>query len=149
MSLSRKTAVAGVFEHPTRFAPDKSLFQIMAESVRGALDDAGLTIKDVNGVCTTGIGMSGMGIVGFCDYLNLTPTFVDSTSIGGSSFVAHTAHAAAAIAAGLCKVCVVAFGSTVASGRGGGGGGSDPPDQYEAVFGPTTVGLYAMIAQRH
>ena len=50
MSLSRKTAVAGVFEHPTRFAPDKSLFQIMAESVRGALDDAGLTIKDVNGV---------------------------------------------------------------------------------------------------
>ena len=79
MSLSRKTAVAGVFEHPTRFAPDKSLFQIMAESVRGALDDAGLTIKDVNGLCTTGIGMSGMGIVGFCDYLNLTPNFVDST----------------------------------------------------------------------
>src|ERR1700683_2424188 len=111
MSLSRKTAVAGVFEHPTRFAPDKSLFQIMAESVRGALDDAGLTIKDVNGVCTTGIGMSGMGIVGFCDYMNLTPNFVDSTSIGGSSFVAHTAHAAAAIAAGLCKVAVGVDGS--------------------------------------
>ena len=128
MSLSRKTAVAGVFEHPTRFAPDKSLFQIMAESVRGALDDAGLTIKDVNGLCTTGIGMSGMGIVGFCDYLNLTPNFVDSTSIGGSSFVAHTAHAAAAIHAGLCDVCVVVYGSTAASSRfaigtGGGGGG--------------------------
>src|SRR6202035_1205969 len=127
MSLSRKTAVAGVFEHPTRFAPDKSLFQIMAESVRGALDDAGLTIKDVNGLCTTGIGMSGMGIVGFCDYLNLTPNFVDSTSIGGSSFVAHTAHAAAAIHAGLCDVCVVVYGSTAASSRfaigtGGAGG---------------------------
>ena len=127
MSLSRKTAVAGVFEHPTRFAPDKSLFQIMGESVRGALDDAGLTIKDVNGVCTTGIGMSGMGIVGFCDYLNLTPNFVDSTSIGGSSFVAHTAHAAAAIHAGLCDVCVVVYGSTAASSRfaigtGGAGG---------------------------
>ena len=117
MSLSRKTAVAGVFEHPTRFAPDKSLFQIMAESVRGALEDAGLTIKDVNGVCTTGIGMSGMGIIGFCDYLNLTPNFVDSTSIGGSSFVAHTAHAAAAIHAGLCDVCIVVYGSTAASSR--------------------------------
>ena len=114
MSLTRKTAVAGVYEHPTRFAPDKSLFQIMAESVRGALDDAGLTIKDVNGLCTTGIGMSGMGIVGFCDYLNLTPNFVDSTSIGGSSFVAHTAHAAAAINAGLCEVAVVVYGSTAA-----------------------------------
>src|SRR6202047_1301980 len=175
MSLSRKTAVAGVFEHPTRFAPDKSLFQIMAESVRGALDDAGLTIKDVNGLCTTGIGMSGMGIVGFCDYLNLTPNFVDSTSIGGSSFVAHTAHAAAAIHAGLCDVCVVVYGSTAASSRfaigtggggggrgvpvghdevslgtgGGGGGRGDPCDQYEIPFGPTTVGAYAMVAQRH
>src|SRR5260370_19064513 len=155
MSLSRKTAVAGVFEHPTRFAPDKSLFQIMGESVRGALDDAGLTIKDVNGVCTTGIGMSGMGIVGFCDYLNLTPNFVDSTSIGGSSFVAHTAHAAAAIHAGLCDVCVVVYGSTAASSRFAigtcGAAGmmpGDPCGQYQVPFGPTTFGAYAMIAQR-
>src|SRR5271155_5961255 len=137
MSLSRKTAVAGVFEHPTRFAPDKSLFQIMAESVRGALDDAGLTIKDVNGLCTTGIGMSGMGIVGFCDYLNLTPNYVDSTSIGGSSFVAHTAHAAAAIAAGLCEVALIVYGSTAASSRfaigtgGFGGTAGEPCDPYE------------------
>ena len=34
--------------------------------------------------------------------------------------------------------------------RGGGGGGSgDPCDQYEIPFGPTTVGSYAMVAQRH
>ena len=146
MSLSRKTAVAGVFEHPTRFAPDKSLFQIMGESVRGALDDAGLTIKDVNGLCTTGIGMSGMGIVGFCDYLNLTPNFVDSTSIGGSSFVAHTAHAAAAIHAGLCDVCLVVYGSTAASSRfaigtgGGGGGGSGDEMIRDASTSSTVIG---------
>src|SRR5258708_15999825 len=110
MSSSRKTGVAGVFEHPTRFAPDKSLFQIMAESVRGALDDAGLTLKDVNGLCTTGIGMSGMGIVGICDYLNLTPNFVDSTSIGWGSFVAPTAPAAPAIDARLDYGRVVSCG---------------------------------------
>jgi acetyl-CoA C-acetyltransferase len=154
MSLSRKTAVAGVYEHPTRFAPDKSMFQIMAESIRGALDDAGLSIKDVDGLCTAGMGMGAMGIVGFCDYLNLTPNFVDGTNIGGSSFVAHTAHAAAAINAGLCNVAVIVYGSTAASARfaigtGGGGGGGDPCDQFEFPFGPTTVGAYAMIAQRH
>ena len=93
-NLSRKAAVAGVYEHPTRFAPDKTVFQIMAESMKGALDDAGLTVKDVDGVCTAGMG--GLGIIGLCDYLNLTPNYVDSTSIGGCSFVAHTAHAAAA-----------------------------------------------------
>ena len=42
MSLSRKAAVVGAFEHPTRFAPDKTMFQIMAESVRGALLRQGL-----------------------------------------------------------------------------------------------------------
>ena len=124
-NLSRKTAVVGVYEHPTRFAPDKTVFQIMAESMKGALDDAGLTVKDVDGVCTAGMG--GMGIIGLCDYLNLTPNYVDSTSIGGCSFVAHTAHAAAAIAAGQCEVAVVLYGSQISStrfaiGTGGGGG---------------------------
>jgi len=153
-NLSHKAALAGVYEHPARFAPDKSMFQIMAESVRGALDDAGLTIKDVDGVCTAGMGMGAMGIVGFCDYMNLTPNFLDGTNIGGSSFVAHTAHAAAAIHAGLCNVAVVVYGSNAASARfaigtGGGGGGGDPCDQYEFPYGPTTIGAYAMIAQRH
>src|SRR5229473_7151460 len=154
MSLSRKTAVAGVYEHPTRFAPDKSMHQIMAESIRGALDDCGLTIKDVDGISSAGIGMSMMGIVGLCDYLNLTPNYMDGTNMGGSSFVAHTAHAAAAIHAGLCDVAVIVYGSTAASARfavgtGGGGGGGDPCHQFEAAFGPTTVGAYAMVAQRH
>ena len=154
MSLSRKCAVVGAYEHPTRFAPDKTMYQIMAESIRGALDDCGLTIKDVDGLLTAGMGMGAMAIVGFCDYLNLTPNFLDSTNIGGSSFVAHTAHAAAAISAGLCEVAVVVYGSTAASSRfaigtGGGGGGGDPCDQYEFPFGPTTVGAYAMVAQRH
>src|SRR5689334_9204061 len=154
MSLSRKTAVVGVYEHPSRFAPDKSMYQIMAESIRGAVDDAGLHIKDVDGICTAGMGMGAMGVVGFCDYMNLTPNFMDSTNIGGASFVAHTAHAAAAINSGLCNVAVIAYGSTAASARfaigtGGGGGGGDPCDQYEFPYGPTTVGAYAMIAQRH
>src|SRR5215472_12139116 len=154
MSLSRKTAVVGVYEHPSRFAPDKSMYQIMAESIRAALADAGLTIKDVDGICTAGMGMGAMGVVGFCDYLNLTPNFMDSTNIGGASFVAHTAHAAAAINSGLCEVAVIVYGSTAASARfaigtGGGGGGGDPCDQYEFPYGPTTVGAYAMIAQRH
>ena len=154
MSLKRKAAIAGVYEHPTRFAPDKSTFQLHAEAARGALADAGLTIKDVDGFFSTGIGMSAMGIVGLADYLNLAPNHLDSTAIGGSSFVAHTAHAAAAIAAGLCEVALITYGSTAAShrfaiGTGGIGGGSDPCDQYEIPYGPTTVGAYAMVAQRH
>jgi hypothetical protein len=43
MSVWGRVAVAGVFEHPTRFAPDKTAYQIHAESARGALAAAGLS----------------------------------------------------------------------------------------------------------
>jgi acetyl-CoA C-acetyltransferase len=149
--MKGKAAVVGVHEHPTRWAPNKTQYQIMAESARGALEDAGLTLKDVDGLFTSGVGA--MGVVSLAEHLNLNPNYLDSTSIGGSSFVAHTIHAAAAISAGLCSVALILYGSTASSDRfaigTGGGLGSDPPDQFEAMYGPTTVGDYALVAQRH
>ena len=151
MSIWGKVAVAGVYEHPTRFAPDKTAYQIHAESARGALADAGLTIGDVDGFCTSGVGP--IGILSLAQHLDLHPNWVDSQSIGGSSFVSHCLHAAAAIAGGLCDVVLVTYGSTAASERfaigTGGGSAMDPPDHFEAPFGPTIVGSYALVAQRH
>ena len=97
MSFSGKVAIAGVYEHPTRWAPDKSESQIMAESARGALADCGLTRDDVDGLFSAGISMGPMGLVGLAEYLDLKPRYLDGTNIGGSSFVAHVSHAAAAI----------------------------------------------------
>ncbi len=149
--MKRAAAIVGVFEHPTRFAPHKTAFQIHAESARGALADAGLSIGDIDGYCTSGGGP--LGLLSLCNHLNLNPAYVDSTSIGGSSFVAHVGHAAAAIAAGLCEVALITYGSTAASERfaigTGGGFLSDPPDQFESSYGPTIVGSYALCAQRH
>ena len=54
MSIWGRTAVVGVHEHPTRFAPDKTAYQLHAESARGALEDAGLGVKDVDGLFTSG-----------------------------------------------------------------------------------------------
>ena len=43
MSIKGKAYIAGIYEHPTRKATDKSLAQLHAEVAKGALDDAGLT----------------------------------------------------------------------------------------------------------
>ena len=43
MSIKGKANIVGIFEHPTRKADDKSLFQLHAECAQGALADAGLT----------------------------------------------------------------------------------------------------------
>ncbi len=143
--------IAGVYEHPTRWAPDKTAYQIHAESARGALADAGLTIKDVDGFFTAGVGP--IGVMTLAEHLNLQPRYHDSTNIGGSSFVAHVIHAAAAIQAGLCSIALITYGSTASSDRfavgTGGVSAGDPPDQYESPYGPTVVGSYALVAQRH
>jgi acetyl-CoA C-acetyltransferase len=151
MKVWGTTAVVGAYEHPTRFAPHMTPFQIHAECARGALEDAGLGVGDVDGFFTSGVGP--IGILSLAGHLNLRPTYVDSQSIGGSSFVSHCLHAAAALAAGLCRVALVTYGSTAASERFaiGTGGASvfDPPDSFETPFGPTIVGSYALVAQRH
>jgi acetyl-CoA C-acetyltransferase len=146
-----RVAVAGVYEHPTRYAPDKTAYQLHAEAARGALEDAGLRIRDVDGFFTSGVGP--IGILSLAQHLDLRPDYLDSQAIGGSSFVSHCLHAAAAIATGLCSVALVTYGSTAASDRfaigTGGGGLGDPADQFELPFGPTIVGAYALCAQRH
>jgi acetyl-CoA C-acetyltransferase len=151
MGFDRAAVIAGVYEHPTRWAPEKTAYQIHAESARGALADAGLTIRDVDGFATSGVGP--LGVMTVAEHLDLSPRYFDSTSIGGSSFVAHVGHAAAAIRSGLCDVCLITYGSTASSDRfavgTGGAAMSDPPDQFESVYGPTIVGAYALVAQRH
>ncbi len=49
MSIKGKAYIAGAYEHPTRKAPDKSVAQLHAEVAIGALADAGLGQKDVDG----------------------------------------------------------------------------------------------------
>ncbi|MBM4337264.1 MAG: thiolase [Deltaproteobacteria bacterium] len=153
MSLSRAVALAGVYEHPTRWAPEKTEFQIMAECARGALFDCGLALRDVDGLFAASMSMGPMGIVSLAEYLNLAPRYLDGTNFGGSSFVAHVSHAAAAIHAGLCEVALVLYGSTAASNAvaigTGMGGGRDAGSSFVSPYGLTTVGSYALVAQRH
>ncbi len=124
---------------------------LQAAVIREALDDAGLTLADVDGVCCSGIA------TGITEYLDLRPRFVDGTFVGGSSFEVHVEHAAAAIAAGLCDVVVGVYASTPRLDRRLGGSpssfgpmGPDVAGEWEAPYGamiPMTS--YALAADRH
>jgi acetyl-CoA acetyltransferase len=124
-----------------------------AAMIKAALDDAGLTLADVDGLCHA---QSSMAVA---EYLRITPKWTDSTNTGGSSFEIHAEHAAAAIAAGLCDVVVSVYANTPRSdrkrgtgfrGRPGGWGPPDPSMEWEAAFGlRRPMGPYAMAAARH
>lgn len=148
---TRHAVIAGVYEFPER-KTTRSALEVQALSAHAALADAGLTIKDVDGYFTAA-GSGGTGPLPILDYLNLNPRYVDGTTIGGSSFVAHLNHAAAAIADGRCRVALITYGSTARS-QGVAIGTrerivGDYVDQFEGIYGTSTVGLYALVAQRH
>ena len=154
MSINGKAYIAGIYEHPTRKADDKSLAQLHAEVAKGALEDAGLTKADVDGYFCAG-DAPGLGPLSMVDYMGLEVRHMDSSETGGSSYVLHVGHAAEAIAAGKCQVALITLAGRpraegMATGTAPRNYGSAAPDvQFETPFGPTTVNMYAMCAMRH
>ncbi|HET6369273.1 MAG TPA: thiolase domain-containing protein [Pseudomonadales bacterium] len=154
MTIKGKAYIAGIYEHPTRKADDKSLAQLHAEVAKGALEDAGLTRADVDGYFCAG-DAPGLGPLSLVDYMGLKVRHMDTTETGGSSYVIHVGHAAEAIAAGKCSVALITLAGRpraegMATGTAPRNYGSAAPDvQFEYPFGPTVVNMYAMAAQRH
>ena len=154
MSIKRAACIAGIYEHPTRRAPDKSLAQLHAEVAKGALADAGLSKDDVDGYFCAG-DAPGMGPISMVDYLGLKPRHVDSTDVGGSSYLLHVAHAAEAIAMGKCNVALVTLaGKPRSEGMATGTAPrivppAVPDAQFEQPYAPTIANMYAMVAMRH
>src|SRR5215468_8969829 len=154
MSIRGKAYIAGVYEHPTRKADDKSLAQLHAEVAKGVLEDAGLSKSDVDGYFCAG-DAPGTGPLSLVDYLNLKVRHLDSTDIGGASYLAHVAHAAEAIAAGRCNVALITLaGRPRSEGMATGTAPrvrnlNEPELQWEFPFGMTVANAYAMAAMRH
>ena len=158
VDLKRGAAIVGINEHITRYSPDKSELQIQGESVIKALEDAGLTKNDVEGLFTASSSIRNSGL-NLADYLDMYPKYVDNTTVGGGSFEFHLSHALTAIAAGRINCAVITYSSLARSGGVSVGTGgvarfghprlAPSPDSFEELYGLTTVGLYAMIAQRH
>src|SRR5205807_5672480 len=84
---------------------------LMAQGIIRALDDCGLALRDVDGLlcATTQLRTSGLNL---SEYLGISPSYIDTTILGGSSFMFQVGHALAAIQFGLCQVAVIAYGST-------------------------------------
>jgi acetyl-CoA acetyltransferase len=117
--------------------PDVSVIQLHADAALNALADCGLKPSDIDGVAC-----AGESPVALAQYLGITPTYADGTSVGGCSFMLHVRHAAAAINEGLCNTVLITHGESGrsrvgAGGRpGGGGANSSLAGQFEQPYGP-------------
>ncbi len=145
--MSRSVAIVGVAESDEiGRVENKSSLQHHAEAAYNALEDAGLKMSDVDGLLS-----AGFGTLTLAEYMGIEPKYTDSTSVGGSSFIIHIAHAMAAINAGYCEVALVTHGEAGRSARSrAGGNAAEPGPQYEVPYG--FIGapiLYSMAARRY
>lgn len=142
-------AIAGVAESDLgQVAPGTTPIDLMAQATARALDDCGLTLRDVDGLFSA-TAQARFAPMMLAEYLGIRPRYFDGTQIGGSSFMSHLAHAHAAISLGLCNVALIAYGSTQ---RSVSRAAASPPDfnPYETPFRPALpVSAYALAAGRH
>jgi len=145
--LRGKTAVVGLAESGCGLASGWSAMEIMATAVHDALDDAGIKLKEVDGVFAA-TAFHSMAAMSLSEYLGVKPKFADGSQIGGSSFLSHILTAAMALDAGLINVAVVAYGSNQKSI--GGFKTISEAMPYEAQYQPRMpVSAYALAAKRY
>ncbi|MBV7483562.1 acetyl-CoA acetyltransferase [Bordetella sp. BOR01] len=151
--LSGSIAIVGAAESDLGKVPGLSALELQGQAAQRALADAGLALAEVDGVFAhTDDRFSGLQVA---EYLGIRPRYVDSTNVGGMSNVLHIRHAMAAIAAGMCDVALITYGSTQLSdgSRKLGVAAEDmrsPRGQFITPYGQLSpIGYYAMVARLH
>jgi len=147
-SLRGKVAVVGIGTAGCGEAPGRSAIELIAEASLAALDDAGLTLAEVDGLFTA-TSTHAFPTLSVGEYLGIRPRFFDGTNVGGASFEAHLLHAALALDAGLCDVALICYGSNQRT-AGGRLVSMSEPQVWEAPYRPRhPITAYALAASRH
>ncbi|HTX84469.1 MAG TPA: thiolase [Streptosporangiaceae bacterium] len=137
MSREQGIIIAGAAEtNAVGKLPDYSTLQLHVEAAVNAVADAGLKMRDIDGIAT----VNAPGPVQVAHALGITPGYMDGTAVGGTSFLLHVRHAAAAIRAGYARTVLITHGESGRSRVGASPfprGGSSIPGQFEAPYGTT------------
>ncbi|MDY0271217.1 MAG: thiolase [Advenella sp.] len=152
--LRGSAAIVGVGHAGLGDATGFSEMEIMVQAAQRAVADAGLTMQDIDGIATASVAAT-MWVMPAIEHLGIRPTFIDSTMIGGSSFVAHLMPAIQALESGQCNAVLVCYGSTqrtstVNRAAVGNMRKMMDPQPYENPYNPLSpLSSYALAANRH
>jgi acetyl-CoA acetyltransferase len=156
--VTNNVVIAGIGETRVGKLPGMDSVQIQAWAVRQAIADAGLSLRDVDGLINldpyaTPNSMFGVTLA---EFLGLKPSFLSTVDVGGTvSGMTMIQQAAWAIEAGHCEVAVCVYGENTLTGR--------PKDvkglmlhallggeEWEEPFGVQGMAVpYALVAQRY
>jgi len=143
-----KAAIVGAATFGIGRCPGVSAVDMAAHAALMALDDAGLSLKDVDALYTSA-PYEALGGMELAEYLGITPKITDCNRTGGSAFEIYVQQAALALSAGFIDCALIAYGSNPASNPPP-GVGMTRQSPWEAPYKPLApLSSYALAASRH
>ncbi|MCP3028569.1 thiolase family protein [Halobacillus sp. A5] len=153
MKRNVRGAIIGIGElQPVRYTSGETTLSLIAESVRLAIEDAGISKHEIDGLLVgPQVGETPQHVPAtVSEYLGIDPTMSNTVDLGGASGPGMIWRAAAAIEAGMCEtvVCVLANknekGETLRSPN------RNPIREFDVPFGASGANTsYALLKRQH
>jgi len=149
----RRVAIVGIGYSTVGRTTGLTLEELAAQAAKAAMDDAGLTAKDIDGVATHSFPHQLVAATQAADLIGIPDVAWYSGSVDGAAYSVAALHGAAAVASGSCDTCLTL---RVVHRAGAAGNTRAHPDaaagtqQFLAPYGVLSAVQWAgMYMQRH
>jgi acetyl-CoA acetyltransferase len=154
-SLRGKVAIVGAADTEVGVVPHLSATQMYVKAAKLALEDAGITKEDVDGLitCNSWVEPYLYHAEMIAEYMQIFPRYCLNVATGGGTTLAIMQHAATAIASGVCNTVLITMADNMLSGLSRDKAieamSTAGHAQFERPYGPPIPAFYALIARAH
>ncbi|WP_010677617.1 thiolase family protein [Bacillus timonensis] len=148
-----KGAIIGIGElTPVRYSEGATTLGLIAESVRLAIQDAGIEKDEIDGLLIgPQVGETPQHVPAtVAEYLGLQPTMSNVVDLGGATGAGMIWRAVAAIEAGMCETVVCVLANINEKGKTLRSPNRNPIREFDVPFGASGANTsYALLKRRH
>ncbi|MFC2949151.1 thiolase C-terminal domain-containing protein [Virgibacillus sediminis] len=154
-TLRGKVTIVGAADSEVGVVPHMSATQLCMDAALKAMDDAGVTKKEIDGLITCDSWAEPFlyHSEAMAEYLQIDPKYCLSVGTGGGTTFSLLHHAASAIATGMCETVLITMADSLRSGiskeKAMNTQASTGHSQFESPYGPSVPSLYALIGRAH
>jgi acetyl-CoA acetyltransferase len=155
LSLKNKVAIVGAADTEVGVVPHLSATQLYVKAAKLALEDAGITKDQVDGLitCVSFAEPYMYHAEMIAEYLQIFPRYCMTAPSGGGTTLAIMHHAASAIVSGMCDTVLLTMGDSQLSGLSRDKAieamSTAGHPQFERPYGPPIPAFYALLARAH